>query len=63
MNKQLNTQSNKSITDLILKAVALGAGVSTLVLNILGKSDIKTSLSLLSIGLICLSIALLPKNR
>jgi len=52
---------NKTIK-LILTSVALGAGVGTLVLNVINEIDFDTSISLLSIGLICLALVKLPKK-
>lgn len=44
---------------LILKAVALAMGVSSLVLNILGEASGSTTATLLSIGVVCLALVLL----
>lgn len=46
----------------ILKAVALGMGVSSLVLNILGDASGSTTAILLSIGLVCLAIVQLQNK-
>lgn len=53
---------NKNLIHLILRAVALGVGIATLVLNIIGNIDGNTSITLLSVGLVCLAIAALQKN-
>lgn len=47
---------NKEFRKVIFKAIGLGMGVATLVLNVLKSIEIKSSISLLSIGLICLAI-------
>jgi len=53
---------DKNLIPLIFKAVALGVGIGTLVLNILKSIDLHTSISLLSIGLVCLAIVALQKK-
>ena len=45
----------KNLTKLILIAVALGAGISTLVLSVLGNIEVNSAITLLSIGLTCLA--------
>ena len=40
----------------IFKSVALAMGVATLVLNIMGKLDVTSSITLLSLGLIALAL-------
>ena len=53
---------NKSLTKMILIAVALGMGVSTLVLNVLGSVTVSSAITLLSIGVICLAISKLREK-
>lgn len=48
---------NKDLKKLILKSIGLAMGVATLVLNIVKTLEIKNSITLLSIGLICLAIS------
>jgi len=48
---------------LIFKAVALGMGVSTLVLSILGSLSIDTAITLLSIGVSSIAIVQLQDNE
>jgi hypothetical protein len=45
----------------IFTAVALGLGVATVVLNMLGNLTASTAISTLSLGLTCLAIAALQK--
>lgn len=52
----------KSITNTVLKAVALGMSVASLVLGYLGTIETATQVSLLAIGLFALSVAALGKN-
>lgn len=48
---------------LILKAIALGMGISVLVLNILHELSVETAISLLAIGVVSLAIAHLRDKR
>lgn len=48
---------DKGLKKVVFPAVALGMGVSTLVLSIIKQLEVKTAITLLSIGLICLGIA------
>ena len=48
---------------LILKAIALGMGISVFVLNILHELSVETAISLLAIGVTCLAIAYLRDKR
>lgn len=52
----------QSVTQTVLKAVALGLSVASLVLGYLGTIEPATQLSLLAIGVFALSIAALQKN-
>jgi uncharacterized membrane protein (Fun14 family) len=52
----------QSITQTVLKAVALGMSVASLVLGYLGTVEIATQVSLLAIGVFALSVAALQKN-
>ncbi len=53
----------KVLIPLILTAVGLAMGISTLVNSILEKADTHSSVTTLSIGLICISLVLLIKHR
>ena len=53
----------KDLFNLILKAVAVAMGVAVIVLNILGKIDIKTSIILLGIGIFCIGLYLLDDKN
>lgn len=46
----------------IFKAIALAMGIATLVLNIMDQLEVKTAISLLSIGLISLAISQLENS-
>lgn len=48
---------NKDLKRFIFKAVGLAMGIATLVLNTIKTFESKNAITLLSIGLICLSIS------
>ena len=52
----------KDLINLIFKAVAIAMGVAVVVLNILNKLDVKSSIIMLGIGIICISINLLSNK-
>jgi threonine/homoserine efflux transporter RhtA len=54
--------SVQGIIQLVLKAVALGMSVASVVLGFLGAADADTQVTLLSLGLFALSVAMLQKN-
>ena len=54
-------QRYQGITDLVLKAVALGMSVASIVLGILGVVGVDTHVTLLGIGLLALALAGLQK--
>ena len=49
----------KGVVELILKAVALGMGVASIVLGALNAASVETNVTLLSIGLFALAVAAL----
>ena len=51
----------KGIFDVVLKAVALGMSVASIVLGVLNVASLETSVTLLSIGLFALALAGLQK--
>lgn len=53
----------KDLFNLILKAVAVAMGIAVIVLNILDKIDIKTSIILLGIGIFCIGLYLLDDKN
>ena len=52
----------KTLTDMILKAVALAMGVGVIVLSILNELDVNSGLSMLVMGLALLAITSFKKN-
>jgi len=54
---------NKDLKKLIFKSIGLAMGVATLVLNIIKTLESKSSIILLSIGLICLAISELENKK
>ena len=56
----MDKSETKSITSLVLKAVALGMSIASIVLGFIpGVADIDTQLTLLGIGLAALAVAAL----
>ncbi len=54
-------ENRKAIIDLILKAVALGMSVVSIVLGFMNEADLDTQVTMLGIGLFALSVAALQK--
>ncbi|WP_416829227.1 hypothetical protein [Ectobacillus polymachus] len=48
---------NKDFKKFIFKSIGLAMGIATLVLNMIQTLDSKSAITLLSIGLICLTIS------
>jgi hypothetical protein len=55
-------ENAQKIVNIVLKAVAVGAGVSSIVLAIVGVVEIEAQVTMLSIGLATLSIASLSET-
>lgn len=53
----------KDIFNLVLKAVVMAMGIAVVVLNILGEIDVKSSITMLGIGLACTGIYLLENKE
>ena len=53
----------KDLINLIFKAVALAMGIAVVVLNILNQIDVKSSIVMLGIGIVCISIYLLDNKE
>ena len=53
----------KNIVSLVLKAVAVGMSVASIVLGFLNVADIDTHVTLLGIGLFALAVAALQKEE
>ena len=58
-----NTTKMKDLINLIFKAVALAIGIAVVVLNILNQIDVKSSIMMLGIGLVCMAIYLLDNKE
>ena len=58
-----NTTQMKDLINLIFKAVALAMGIAVVVLNILNQIDIKSSIIMLGIGIVCIAIYLLDNKK
>jgi hypothetical protein len=53
----------RRIIDIALKAIALAMGIAVTVLSVLNKVEIKSAISMLGIGLACLTITQFQKRR
>ena len=53
----------KDLINLILKAVAIAMGMGVVVLNILEKIEVKSSIIMLGIGMFCIGLYLLDSNE
>ncbi len=60
--KEYSDTKLKDLINLIFKAIAVAMGVAVIVLNILNKIDIKSSVIMLSIGILCIGIYLLDEK-
>lgn len=62
--EQKKTSDNsKDLIGLIFKAISIAMGIAVVVLNVLEKVDVKSSLVMLGIGLTSIGIYLLDKNE
>lgn len=62
---EMNTPK-KSVTEIIdtaIKGVALAMGVAVTVLSVLGELDVKTGVTMLGLGLVCVGITLLNNKK
>ena len=57
-NKDYLNDKNKDLINLILKAIIIAMGIAVLVLNVLNKIDIRSSIIMLSMGILCSGIYL-----
>lgn len=62
-SKDYKNTKTKELFYLILKAVALAMGIATIVLNILNKIDVKSSIIMLGIGISSICIYLLSSKQ
>ena len=60
--KEYSDTKLKDLINLIFKSVAVAMGVAVIVLNILNKIDIKLSVIMLGIGILCIGIYLLDEK-
>ena len=62
-NKEYSNSKLKDLINVILKAVAIAMGIAVVVLNILDSIEIKSSIIMLGIGLVCLAMYLMEKKK
>ena len=60
--KERRMENVPKIISLVLKAVALGMGVTSIILGILGAANVGTQVTLLSIGLFALALEALQNE-
>lgn len=61
--KEDSNTKMKDLINLIFKAIALAMGIAVVVLNILNQIDIKSSIIMLGIGIVCMAIYLLDNKE
>ena len=61
--KDVSNTKIKDLINLIFKAIALAMGIAVVVLNILNQIDIKSSIIMLGIGIVCIAIYLLDNKK
>lgn len=62
-NPYIKKNNIKSIINLVCKAVGVGMGIAVVVLNILDELQVNDAITMLGIGLACISISLLTNNK
>lgn len=62
-NKEYSNSKLKDLINVILKAVAIAMGIAVVALNILDSIEIKSSIIMLGIGLVCLAMYLMDNNE
>ena len=62
-NKEYSNSKLKDLINVILKAVAIAMGIAVVVLNILDSIEIKSSIIMLGIGIVCLAMYLMDNNE
>lgn len=61
--QEKTSDNSKDLIGLIFKAISIAMGIAVVVLNVLEKVDVKSSLVMLGIGLTSIGIYLLDKNE
>ena len=62
-NKEYSNSKLKDLINVILKAVAIAMGITVVALNILDSIEIKSSIIMLGIGIVCLAMYLMDNNE
>lgn len=62
-NVKNDKEKRKKILELVLKGIAIAMGICVLVLSLLDEIDSDTAISMLSIGLVALSLIALSENK
>ena len=62
-NPYIKKNNIKQIINLACKSVGVGMGIAVVVLNVLVELQVNDAITMLGIGLVCISISLLPNNK
>ena len=62
-NPYIKKNNIKQIIHLVCRAVGVGMGIVVVVLNVLDELQVNNAITMLGIGLACISISLLPDNK
>ena len=62
-NPYIKKNNIKQIINLVCKAVGVGMGIAVVVLNVLDELQVNDAITMLGIGLACISISILPNNK
>ena len=62
-NPYIKKNNVNQIINLVFKAVGIGMGVAVVVLNVLDKLETSDAITMLGVGLACISISLLPNHK
>lgn len=63
VNPYIKKNNLKQIINLVCKAVGVGIGIAVFVLNVLDEIQVSDAITMLGIGLACISISLLPNDK
>ena len=62
-NPYIKKNNIKQIINIVCKSVGVAMGIAVVVLNVLDKLQVNDAITMLGIGLACISISLLPDNK
>ena len=62
-NPYIKKNNIREIINLVCKAVGIGMGIAVVILNVLDELQVNNAITMLGIGLACISISLLPNSK